>query len=666
MAFKDVESKLRGQSWKKQLSLAFAALVVVGTCVAVRYFYGSVLASAQSPLRRGGQAGSTKSPRSTPKSARGEKRAARSDSSGSPSASQDQQNIVAVVDRQPITRDQLARECLRRHGEDVLESVTNRYLILQACQQKGIRITEQEVDNEIVRLAGKFGLPPDRWLQMLQDERDIRPEQYRRDIVWPLIALRRLAANEISVSQEELHKAMESEYGPKVRVRMISASDREKADLLRAEAHENPANFGNLAKSKSEDVNSAAARGLIPPIRPHVGDAQIEQTVFALKEGEISDVVEAAGQFFVFKCEKHIPATPIADHERKRISRQLADRIRDRKLRTAASDLFKSLQANARIVNVFNDPAQRESMPHVAATINGKTISMQYLAEQCLARFGNEVLDGEINRKVLQLALRRSGKSVTEEDIDREIDQTAERHAYVKMDGTPDRQALLSRVTSEQNVSVELYVRDVVWPTAALQKLVEEQVQVTDEDLQKGFIANYGERVRVLAIVVGNRHTANEVWQMAKNNPKSEKFFGELANQYSIEPVSRANYGEVPPIGRYGGQQLLEEEAFSLGPGNELSGVLAMADKFIILRYLGRTKPVVNDLDAVRPELVKDIREKKLRAAMSRKFDELRQRSQIDNFLAGTTQNPRRAQAARVSHEVPVTVASPPRRATAK
>ena len=45
------------------------------------------------------------------------------------------------------------------------------------------------------------------------------------------------------------------------------------------------------------------------------------------------------------------------------------------------------------------------------------------------------------------------------------------------------------------------------------------------------------------------------------------------------------------------------------------------------------------DFNAVRGELVKDIQEKKLRMLMTKEFDRLREVSQVDNFLAGTSQS---------------------------
>jgi parvulin-like peptidyl-prolyl isomerase len=430
---------------------------------------------------------------------------------------------------------------------------------------------------------------------------------------------------------------------------MIAAQTRSQAEQLRAEAVAQPDNFEALAKDKSEDENSAAARGLIPPVRRHVGDPNIEQLVFSLKPGEISRVLEAAGQFLIFKCERHLPPRELNEADKQHVLAQLKERVADQKLRLAASELFKQLQGQARIVNVYNDPQRRKEMPGVAALINDQRITLSELGEQCILRHGADVLEGEINRVLLMQALKRRSARVTEEDIQLEVRRAAEAYGFVSEDGTADVDRWLKKVTEESEITVDVYVRDAVWPTAALKRLVGGQMTIEEEDLKKGFLANYGPRVEVLAIVLSNQRTAHKVFDLARQRPTDE-FFGELAHQYSIEPMSRANFGKVPPIRMYGGQPLIEKEAFRLKPG-EISSVLAMGDKYIVLRCLGRTKPVVEDISLVREELENDIREKKLRLVMTREFDRLRQSAQIDNFLAGTTQAGKKSQTVRASYQ---------------
>jgi len=622
MSRKDAGKSLsRKRKWAFRISLVVLFFAVVGACVAARCLWGPNPANADAPA--------------TPRASQGAKQ-----SSQVAPVSQ-QLTKFAVVNGEEITRQQLAQATLARFGKEVLESLVNKHLILQECNRQGIVITEQDIEAEVARVAKKFGLSVERWEQLLSTERNVNRQQYRRDIIWPTIALRRLAKDRLTVSEDEVQKALESEYGPKVSVRMIAAKSRERAEQLRAAALKAPAEFGNLAKDYSTDKNSAAARGIIPPIRRHVGDPAIEQVVFTMKPGDISAVVEAAQQYFVFKCERHIPATRVDPLHQRVTKVRIKERIIDGKLRTAAADLFKELQDGAKIENVYNHPQLRTQYPGVAAIINGRQVTLRELAEECIARHGRDVLDSEINRLLLKQEQRKRNITVEDADLDAEIARAADAFGYLKPDGSPDIQAWLKEVTNQEHVTVDLYVQDAVWPSAVLKKLVRSKVVVDKEDLRKGFEANYGERVQVLVIVLGNQRRAVEVREMARANP-TDAFFGELAQQYSIEPVSKSNYGQVPPIRRYGGQPLLEEEAFRMKSG-ELSAVLAVGDKYIVMKCLGRTKPVVTDISAVREELYKDIYEKKVRIAMADEFDRIKASSTYVNNLTKEQHFPTKA-----------------------
>jgi hypothetical protein len=182
--------------------------------------------------------------------------------------------------------------------------------------------------------------------------------------------------------------------------------------------------------------------------------------------------------------------------------------------------------------------------------------------------------------------------------------------------------------------------------------MAEPSVKVTDEDIKKGFEANFGPRVRCLAIVMNNQRRANEVWEMARKKNTSDNF-GELASQYSIEPGSQALRGEIPPIKKNGPQPRIEEEAFKLKPG-EISGVIQVSDgdkfgngdKFVILRCEGYTEPVKIDYAEVKKEIHDDLYEKKLHVAMTRCYERIQTAAEIDNYLTGNSSMPMRVQSA--------------------
>ncbi|HCA50927.1 MAG TPA: hypothetical protein DEP12_11025, partial [Planctomycetaceae bacterium] len=296
--------------------------------------------------------------------------------------------VVAQVNGENITRNQLAQACLDRYGKETLEGYLNKRLIKQACEKHQIVITEELLDKEIERMAKKFGMSVDRWLTMLQQERNIAPDQYRNEHMWINLALRQLASQEIEVTPEQLAKAFESEFGPKVKVRLIAHSNLATITELRKQALANPDEFGALAKEHSEDQASASARGLIPPIGKHVGDASLEAEAFSLKEGDISQLVKIANQYILMKCEKRIPSTYIAPQFKADAEARLRDQIRERNLESAAGSIFQRLQAEAKIQSVYKDASLKESHPGVVAILNGQQITVRELAEECITRYG--------------------------------------------------------------------------------------------------------------------------------------------------------------------------------------------------------------------------------------------------------------------------------------
>ncbi|MFN0018172.1 MAG: peptidylprolyl isomerase [Pirellulaceae bacterium] len=554
-------------------------------------------------------------------------------------------SVVAVVNSEQITKTDLGRECVRRYGPEVLDSLLNKLLLADALAAQGITITDKDITEEIDRIAGKFGLPRDRWLALLKEERNFTEAQYRREVVWPMLALRKASAVDVKVSKEEVKTAFESEYGPKVRCRLIildAARQKDVAPKILAALKADPKQFGKLAQQHCEDPSVASASGVIPPIALHTGDPAIEEVAFRLQKGQTSGVIPVAEgkKLVILRCEDHIPEQYIGPKDLPAVQKKLEERIRDNKTRFAASQFFAEVHKRAKIVNVLADPSKKKDVPAGAvALVNGKQITYQQLTDECLVRFGGDVLDGEINRRLFTQELARRKVQVGEQDIQAEIARAAESNGYIKADKTPDVERWIKDITTQDNVTAELYRTDAVWPSVALKKLCASRVQVSETDLQKGFESNYGERVRVLAIVLSDQRQAQRVWDMARNNP-TDTYFSQLAQQYSVEPSSRANGGEVPPICKHSGSPVIEKEAFALKAG-ELSGIIAMEDQFILLRCLGRTEPVQRDMAAVKNELYKDLYEKKLRNEMNREFERIHESAQIDNFLAGTSQAPK-------------------------
>lgn len=276
--------------------------------------------------------------------------AADQNSKANPGDARPGQEKLARVNGEYIAYDDVAKECLQRHGEEVLDALINRKIIEQACKARGIEISETEISEEILKIAKKFNMAVDQWYQMLQTERKITPLQYRRDVVWPMIALRRLAGEDVVVSQKDLKEAFERHYGSRVKARAIVLNNQRHATEVWAKAKANPENFGKLAAEYSVEPGSRALEGAIPPIPRFSGNSELEREAFKLKEGEISPVImlPKMGQYIILLCEGR---TEQVIDDPSRVESQLREELKEEKTQQAVADVFERVKNEARIDN---------------------------------------------------------------------------------------------------------------------------------------------------------------------------------------------------------------------------------------------------------------------------------------------------------------------------
>ena len=129
-----------------------------------------------------------------------------------------------------------------------------------------------------------------------------------------------------------------------------------------------------------------------------------------MEPNQISSDHPGRRTFAILKCEGNLPARNVPLES---VRDELVDRSRKSKLRDVAADLFKKLQIPPTIQNVWNDPQLRAQMPGVVATINGEQIPYKELADECLLRYGRQVLEVEISHLLLQQALAKAKLTVT-------------------------------------------------------------------------------------------------------------------------------------------------------------------------------------------------------------------------------------------------------------
>ena len=194
-----------------------------------------------------------------------------------------------------VSYDEVAHECMLRHGQEVLDNIVNRKIIETACENANIQISEAEVDQEIIKIAKKFNMAPAEWYNMLQAERNVTKAQYRRDIIWPMLSLRKLAGEDIKITKTELQQAFLKNYGPRVKARIIVSDNQRRAAEAWEMVSRDPGLFNAAVEKYSIDSGSRALGGAIPPIPQYSGNLlseQIEKAAFKMKAGEVSTGIQ--------------------------------------------------------------------------------------------------------------------------------------------------------------------------------------------------------------------------------------------------------------------------------------------------------------------------------------------------------------------------------------
>ncbi len=284
------------------------------------------------------------------------------------STGQSRKRSVARVNGQLISYDQLAEECVARYGNKVLEGIINRTMIQQAFEGKADAPTAQDIEKEIRSIAKKFNLDTAQWLEMMHSQQEMTPDQYRRDVIWPMLALKKLAGHDVTITQKELEEAYERNYGERVRVRVIILDRIRQAQEVWEKVKDNPENFGRLAMEYSIDSSSRALEGKVPPIRRFSGSSEIEKAAFSLADGEISGVIQIPENkhWVIIKCEGR--TEPISGVSMADVRSILEEELRDEKVQLLVNKTFNTLESKARVDNYLTGVTTGSSKRSTART----------------------------------------------------------------------------------------------------------------------------------------------------------------------------------------------------------------------------------------------------------------------------------------------------------
>jgi len=195
---------------------------------------------------------------------------------GDAARQQQHPGVAAIINEHKVTMRLLAEECIERHGIEVLEKILDRKLLEQGLRKRNLTVAKADIDGEISRAALSMGQRKkdgtadiEGWLALVTKQQKLPVEVYVDDAVWPSVAMKKLVGDNINISEDDIKKSYDANYGPRARCRAVVLSNQRKAQEVWEKARDKPTveHFAALARQYSIDANSGSLGGEVPRSR---------------------------------------------------------------------------------------------------------------------------------------------------------------------------------------------------------------------------------------------------------------------------------------------------------------------------------------------------------------------------------------------------------------
>lgn len=219
-------------------------------------------------------------------------------------SSQDQ--ALALVNGEKLTKEQLYREMYDSIGAQTQEALIDKMLVLQEGEKNKVNVTAEEVEAELSKLKDMWGVSSDAEVEQLlalQGGSTTLEKLEEQITLW--LTVRHLLAPTIKLSDQEIQQYFadhQDEFGEpeQVKVRHILVTTEEEAKSILKELRSG-ADFAKVAREKSIDPGSASGGGDLGFIKRGEMVPEFEAAAFALAEGEVSDIVKSEHGYHIIQ-----------------------------------------------------------------------------------------------------------------------------------------------------------------------------------------------------------------------------------------------------------------------------------------------------------------------------------------------------------------------------
>jgi parvulin-like peptidyl-prolyl isomerase len=554
--------------------------------------------------------------------------------SSAPTPSDYSRRVVAYIfGTEPVTREQLGEFLIARRGADKLQLLVNKRIIADAAREAGIEVTAAEAEAALAGNLQEAHISWETFESTVKSRYKRSMYEWKEDVTRPRLLLTKLSRKRVHVSNAEVEKLYEARFGEKVQGRLIIYPKGQKQQAMEEynRLRQSEEAFAERAGKQATSTLSSAGGKVKPFGRGVMGDANFDAKIFALRPGEVSELIDTDQGLVLFKCDARIPANKSVSLES--VQAQLGAEIRERKVQEELRNLFADLQkkADPKVFLVkadkveggvkYEGPDDPTPGPgQVVAVYHGdRTVTREELGEFLIVRYGAQKVEELVNHLIIERACKEKGVTVSEAEIEETLKKDLKNLNI-------DRKEFQKRVLANYNKNLYEWKYDEIRPRLLLKKLCQGRVQVTEDELAKEFEAKYGEKVQGRLILWPQDQMKFALTKYPEIRD-SEAAFAEAAKMQASSSLA-AQGGKIPAFGRFGGlgDENLEREAFRLQEG-EVTTLVGTAQGYAVFKCDQRI-PARRDVDPhdpkVRAELYQDVHRRKVELEMRVYFKQLR------------------------------------------
>jgi peptidyl-prolyl cis-trans isomerase SurA len=263
---------------------------------------------------------------------------------------------------QNCSADQL-RTALETKQKNLLRDLIDQALLVQRATDSGINV-DTDVIKRLDQIRIQYKLPDMESLEREVTKSGQNYEDFKKQIKDQLLTqqvIQKEAGEHIVLSHQEIEKYYEDHKSEFVRpetvvLREIFVSTdgkpeadipalRKKAESFKERVLKNGDDFGELAKHFS-DSTTAAQDGNLGTFERGQLDPKIAEKVFALKAGEVTDVLETKTGFEVLQVVEHYQA---GEQPLDKVEGEISNRLYDQKMEPALREYLKTLREDSYI-----------------------------------------------------------------------------------------------------------------------------------------------------------------------------------------------------------------------------------------------------------------------------------------------------------------------------